>query len=159
MSRRANPPFSAKKIEDLDGIANHIEQEVRMILPGIQALFGFQLVAVFNQKFSELPAIEQKIHLVALFCSALAMGCALIPPAYHRIAEPNEVSGRFCWIGSRCLSAALFPLAVGMSLDLSLITDIITHSNPTAWTVGIAAFLLYISSWFIFPQIAKRRFS
>ena len=28
--------------------------EARMILPGVQALFGFQLIAVFNQRFDDL---------------------------------------------------------------------------------------------------------
>jgi hypothetical protein len=26
-------------------------EEARMVLPGIQALFGFQLIAVFNERF------------------------------------------------------------------------------------------------------------
>jgi hypothetical protein len=36
-----------------DEIANLIE-EARMVLPGIQALFGFQLIAVFNDGFRDL---------------------------------------------------------------------------------------------------------
>jgi hypothetical protein len=40
-----------------DEIANLIE-EARMVLPGIQALFGFQLIAVFNDGFRDLePAL------------------------------------------------------------------------------------------------------
>jgi hypothetical protein len=32
----------------------HLLEECRMVLPGIQALFGFQLVAVFNTPFKQL---------------------------------------------------------------------------------------------------------
>ena len=33
--------------------ASYLLDECRMVLPGIQALFGFQLVAVFNRTFWE----------------------------------------------------------------------------------------------------------
>lgn len=32
----------------LSQAAQHLLEECRMVLPGIQALFGFQLIAVFN---------------------------------------------------------------------------------------------------------------
>ncbi|MDQ2943358.1 MAG: hypothetical protein M3R21_06785 [Candidatus Dormibacteraeota bacterium] len=42
----------------------HLLNEGRMVLPGIQALFGFQLIAVFNQTFSQrLSPAEQYLHL------------------------------------------------------------------------------------------------
>lgn len=44
----------------------HILEEARMVLPGIQALFGFQTVAVFNERFADLPGHAQACHLAAL---------------------------------------------------------------------------------------------
>ena len=32
---------------------SHLLEECRMVLPGIQALFGFQLIAVFNSRFAD----------------------------------------------------------------------------------------------------------
>ena len=44
---------------------NTVEQEARMVLPGIQTLFGFQLIAVFNQGFKmSLSEGEQFVHLM-----------------------------------------------------------------------------------------------
>ncbi len=37
--------------ESLSQAITHILEECRMVLPGIEALFGFQLVAVFSQPF------------------------------------------------------------------------------------------------------------
>jgi hypothetical protein len=40
--------------------ATYLLDECRMVLPGIQALFGFQLIAVFNQRFEQdLSAFER----------------------------------------------------------------------------------------------------
>ena len=50
--------------QSLGDQVNTIEQEARMVLPGIQTLFGFQLIAVFNQGFkANLSQVEQIIHL------------------------------------------------------------------------------------------------
>jgi hypothetical protein len=39
----------------------HLLEECRMILPGVQALFGFQLIAVFDSSFAErLSPLEQR---------------------------------------------------------------------------------------------------
>jgi hypothetical protein len=41
--------------EHTEKIAQEAIDEARMVLPGIQALFGFQLIAVFNERFAQLP--------------------------------------------------------------------------------------------------------
>src|ERR1700694_2515161 len=51
-NRRTARP--AVKIESLDAEARYTIEEARMVLPGIQAIFGFQLIAVFNQRFHDL---------------------------------------------------------------------------------------------------------
>jgi hypothetical protein len=47
-----------KSQSELDRIAQAAIEECRIVLPGIQALFGFQLIAGFNQGFGRLPATE-----------------------------------------------------------------------------------------------------
>jgi len=37
----------------------NIIEEARVILPGLQAVFGFQTIAVFNERFEDLPAYAQ----------------------------------------------------------------------------------------------------
>ena len=61
-----------------------ILEECRMVLPGIQALFGFQLIAVFNQSFSEISSLDKSIHLAAILCTVGAIACLMGPAAYHR---------------------------------------------------------------------------
>ncbi len=47
--------------EDVEKAGMAAIEEARMVLPGIQALFGFQLIAAFNQRFSELKALAQQL--------------------------------------------------------------------------------------------------
>ncbi len=84
-----------------------------MVLPGIQALFGFQLIAVLNQGFDQkLGHGAQMVHLVALVLTALAMALVMTPAALHRVSEPKSVSERFVWIASKIVLAGMVPLAV-----------------------------------------------
>src|SRR5205814_5379235 len=90
----------------LDSAATHLLEECRMVLPGIQALFGFQLIAVFNEGFGEkLSHAEQWLHLVAILLTVLSMALVMTPAALHRQTEPKEVSERFVWIASNMVLA------------------------------------------------------
>jgi hypothetical protein len=49
-----------------------------MLLPGIQALFGFQLIAVFNARFHDFSWIEQVLHLATQLLVAVAIARAAL---------------------------------------------------------------------------------
>ena len=138
-----------------DEIANLIE-EARMVLPGIQALFGFQLIAVFNNGFSDLEPAWQYTHLAAISLVTAAIALIMTPAAYHRIAERGLVSRRFSELGSRLIAVAMIPFAVGMSLDLMLITHVITDSEAAAAVTLLVALAMFLTAWCVFPVRARR---
>jgi Family of unknown function (DUF6328) len=74
-------------MESLEEEATHATDEARMVLPGVQAILGFQLIAVFNQRFQELSEGRQILHISAFVLLAAAMGLIMTPAAYHRQAE------------------------------------------------------------------------
>ena len=96
-----------------------------MILPGLQALLGFQLVAVFSAQFeTHLSDTEQRIHLIAL--TLLAIADTLCQPAeVHRQTRPRQVSAHSLLLSGRLLLTALVPLMFGIALDVYLIARVI----------------------------------
>src|SRR6266852_4208417 len=87
------PTTGATRALSLSAAARYLLEESRMVLPGIQALFGFQLIAVFSATFGErLSAGEQQLHLAATFLIAVAEAIMMAPAAYHRQAGPREVT-------------------------------------------------------------------
>lgn len=80
---------------DLISQAVRLLEEVRMVMPGLQALFAFQLIAVFNQRFALLTSAFQTVHVVSLLLTALAAMCTLSVAAFHRIAEPHKITVQF----------------------------------------------------------------
>jgi hypothetical protein len=143
--------------EPLDKIAGHLEEEARMVLPGIQALFGFQLIAVFNQRFADLSDVSQGLHFAALLCTAVAVLLVLAPAAYHRQAEPDGISSHFCRFGSAVLTWSLVPLAFAICADLYVIQELIFKSIPLGIAIALAMFLLLSAGWFVYPQYRRLR--
>jgi hypothetical protein len=143
--------------ETLSRQVDHVLEELRTVLPGAQALFGFQLIAVFSERFESMTEAQQDIHLAALFAVALAIGLIMTPAMYHRQAEPETVSETFIRIASGCLTAAAVPLLVGIALEFYLVATLIEsrfHWNVVLTTVLLATF---VGLWFLFPWLKKRR--
>ncbi len=147
------------KTESLEQEANHVIEEARMVLPGIQALFGFQLVAVFNNRFeTALSQQEQSLHLASLLLITLAIGLIMAPAAYHRQAERGRLSRYFTDLASNLLTWAMAPLLLGIVLDIYLVSQIILENRAASITIAAAVFMMLVSVWFILPRIkAKQR--
>jgi hypothetical protein len=135
--------------------ADFLLSECRMVLPGIQALFGFQLVAVFNSSFFEiLTPAEQKLHVFALFLTMIAIALVMTPAAYHRQTGTSRVTQSFIKLATRLLLWGMWPLMVGLCIDFFLIAKIILDGLLAA-SLTIVLGRLFISLWFILPRLNK----
>ena len=143
--------------ETLEEEATHATDEARMVLPGVQAVLGFQLVAVFNQRFELFSPAEQLVHLAAFVLVALAMGLMMTPAAYHRQVERGSVSRRFVDLSSTLLTVAMIPLIAGICLDTYLIARLILAERLLAAAVAGVVALVLTSLWFVLPAFCRRR--
>jgi hypothetical protein len=137
----------------LDKAAETLLDECRMVLPGIQALFGFQLIAVFSDGFDKkLSPFEQQLHVAAIALIALAIAIIMTPAAYHRHKGALEVTLRFIAVSTRLLLWAMTPLAVGICLEFYLVAHAVVPSPAIAWISG-ALFAIYLLLWFVLPRV------
>jgi membrane protease YdiL (CAAX protease family) len=137
--------------ERLEKIARATIEEARMVTPGIQALFGFQLVAAFDQRFHDLGSIEQTLHFVALTLVALSVALIMTPAAYHRIAEQGTVSKFFVRFASWLIAAAMIPLMIAVCLDVYIIGELIMGSPWISLGASLVLFVIFTVLWFALP--------
>ena len=91
----AGAPAAAEAEQSLPDALQQTLDEARMVLPGLQALFGFQLIAVFSDGFERrLDATEQSLHLAAIVLVTIAIAIVMTPAAYHRQVEPRSATAR-----------------------------------------------------------------
>jgi hypothetical protein len=137
--------------------ARQVIEEARMVLPGIQAICGFQLVAVFNNRFdTALSGSEQMLHLAAFLLVAAAMALIMTPAAYARQVERGYVTAGFIRMASRLVTISMVPLALGLSIDTGLIAHMISHSISLSIAVAAALLAVFIALWFAMPMLSRR---
>jgi Family of unknown function (DUF6328) len=133
--------------------ARYLLEECRTVLPGMQALFGFQLIAVFNQTFGEkCSSLEQKLHLVALIMVAIAIALVMTPAAIHRQTGARLVTNEFVESSTKLLLTSMFPLLSGICIELYLIARLITNSKEISLMISFFVLAVFASLWFFFPR-------
>ena len=131
--------------------------EARVVLPGAQAMLGFQFITMLMHGFDTLPASSKDVHLLCLGLIAITVMLLIAPAAFHRIAEDGEDSERLVRVSSRLILAALVFLAMGMSGDLFVVARKITGSDGFGGIVSVAMLLLFLGLWFGYTAFRRAR--
>jgi amino acid permease len=122
--------------------------EIRVVLPGAQALLGFQFASLLVEGFEKLPQTSKYIHFVSLSLMALAVIFMMTPAAYHRIVERGENTEHFYRLASRMLLSSMVPLALGIAGDLYVVAQKITSSEKLAVIIAALMLALFYGLWF-----------
>jgi hypothetical protein len=147
------PEHQEREELPLSKAAEYLLDECRMVLPGIQALFGFQLIAVFHPAFAEkLSGAEQQLHLMAITLLVVAVAIIMSPAALHRGMNPREVNATFIRVSTRLLLWSMVPLALSICAEFYLVGRIILGSSVVA-LLATALFALFIALWFVVPRV------
>jgi hypothetical protein len=133
---------------ELEDRIEHVLTEARMVLPGVQALLGFQFAAVLLDGFDRLPTSSQRLHLAGLGLMALATILLMTPAAYHRIVEGGADTERFHRFAARMILLAMVPLALGLSADVVVVVRKVTASLPASLASGFTALAVFYGLWF-----------
>jgi DMSO reductase anchor subunit len=135
----------------------HVLTECRVVLPGAQALLGFQFVTTLMEAFEKLPSSSKYVHLASLALVAVSIVLLMTPAAYHRIVERGEQTEHFHRFASRMLIAAMIPLALGVSGDLFVVVRKITESITSAIASAVVSLMFFYGLWFGFTIYRRNR--
>jgi hypothetical protein len=126
-------------------------REARVILPGAQALLGFQLVVTLTRTFHEMSPTLKGLHLAALCCVALSIILLMTPAALHRITFAGENTDSFLRLGSHFVIAAPLFLGLGITGDLFVATAVAVQSNILGIALAVGALLIWGALWYGVP--------
>jgi len=125
--------------------------EARVILPGAQALLGFQLIVMMTQAFDHLPTAVQAIHIGALLSLVIAVVLLIAPAAIHRLAFQGRDDARLLGPGSFIITLALLPLAASICCDLWVALYKLTGSSTVPTVGALIAAAVLLGLWFVLP--------
>jgi Family of unknown function (DUF6328) len=143
-----------KEDEERAPLSAKVEQmltEARVIIPGAQALIGFQLTVTLTRAFERLPFESKLAHAMALGCIALSIIILMAPAALHRISFNGEDSPKFLRIGSVFVISAPLPLALGIAFDIYVATVSALESNLLAEIIAAVTIIALTLLWYAYP--------
>jgi len=163
MARRSTPasPASAKATgaePSLEDQTTYVLDEARMVLPGIQALFGFQLIAVFSDRFLvDLTPTDRALHLFAILAVAVAVALVMTPAAFHRQVQPRKITSQFLSLASVLITAAMVALMIAIAVDVYVVAHLVLQTLGLAILVGLLTAVVFGACWFGLPRLRSAR--
>lgn len=139
----------------LHGKIEHMLTEARVILPGAQALLGFQFIVTLTKSFEKLSYALKIVHFIGLSALALSIILLIAPAAIHRMTFHGQDSERFHSIGSIIVTLALLPLVVAIVCDIYIALNRMLNDSTAAGIGAAAALLLLMSLWYILPLFLR----
>jgi hypothetical protein len=141
-------------------LETRIEQgltELRVVLPGAQALFGFQFTAVLTQVYERLPAASQAVHLASLALVAVSIVLLIAPAAYHRIAASGRAEQGVLRYIVRMIIPAEGLLVLGLVGDAYVTVRMISGSQLLAIGLSLIGLVGFVWILYLVPLAARRR--
>jgi hypothetical protein len=131
--------------------------EARVVLPGVQALLGFQFITMFMDAFEKLPNSMKYLHMAALSLMAITMILLMTPAAFHRIAEHGEDTERLHTIASGFLLAAMIALPLGICADVFIVFLKVTQSRWLSAASSALVLIIFYGLWFGYTAYRRAR--
>ena len=147
--RRSTTPLSVK--------IDQMLVEGRVILPGAQALLGFQLAIVVTRSFEELGAVTKLVHLAGLGLVTLTVILLMAPAAYHRLVYDGEDTQEFHSMGTFAVTAATVPLALGISADVYVVVMRIMDTLFVSILFAAMTAIGFVGLWHVYPLLVRMR--
>ena len=134
---------------------SQILTESRIVLPGVQALLGFQFAAHFTDAFDKLEPTSRAAHEAGLLLLLTAMVLLMAPAPFHRIAERAEPTPRMEHVGARLVLWALVPLGLAIACDLYVAVQKVSGSGAAAAGAAGAVIAAAILLWLALPLAGR----
>jgi hypothetical protein len=141
-------------------LATKVEQlltEARVIIPGAQALLGFQFIAMLTSGFDRLPQSVKAVHAVALCLVAINVILLMTPAALHRLSFNGEDSTTFLRMGSALVITAPGFLAAGIGAETFVVLHKVASSASWAPIGALVSFGILIGLWYAIPAWLRTR--
>jgi hypothetical protein len=142
---------SAREDEDeaerLDRELLELLNELRVVMPGVQVLFGFLLTVPFQARFTDVTDFQKIVYFVTLLLTAASAAFLMGVSAFHRLTFRHHQKPYLVHLGTRQMIVGLVLLALAMNGALLLLTDTLFEAPTVVVTVTLSS-ALFVWLWF-----------
>jgi hypothetical protein len=135
-----------------------ILQELRVSQTGVQILFGFLLTMPLQARFERLDQYERALLVIAVLLLACATACIIAPVAWHRALFRHRLKKEIVDASNTFAKAGLTFLALGISVSIALMFDLVL-ARWAAISLAVALAVLLLMLWAVAPLRRRRTMS
>ena len=141
--------------EKLDRELIELLNELRVMLPGVQALFAFLLIVPFSERFDTTTTNERVAYYIALAAAALSSICFITPSVYHRVQFRQHDKERLLRLGNVVVVAGTVVLGLGIASAVYFVTGFLVD-DTVGLVAGSTTFVIVTIMWWGLPLAARR---
>jgi hypothetical protein len=142
--------------EILDRELIELLNELRVVMPGVQVLFGFLLTVPFQQRFGDTDEFQRTVYFISLLLTAASAAFLMGPSAFHRLTFRAGQKPYLVKLGTRQTIVGMGLLALAMNGVLMLLADVLYDSLTVAITIAV---MFSLFAWLWFGLALRRRAS
>ncbi len=124
-----------------------LQQELRILLPGVQTLTAFLVILPFSPGFERLDQTERWVYLATFVCSVSSLILFTAPAAQHRVERPLRNRLRFKELANRLILIGLVPLSLAIVLATELVVSEVGGTTAGIGAAAVAAVLIVLTWW------------
>lgn len=141
--------------ERVDRELGELLEEIRVMLPGVEILFGFLIILPF-QFSDELTGLERLVYLGAFLSVSAGLALLVAPTLEHRLRFRKIDKERWLFRANRMVVGASVLVATGIGLAVFLVVGTLVDAFLAAVIAGAnAAWFAWF--WFGLPLLLRRR--
>lgn len=134
---------------------DELMQELRVMQTGTQILTGFLLAVAFQQRFTDLDAMQHDLYIALVVLAAVATILSLAPVGMHRALFGRRRKPELVRIAARIVRIDLFVIGLLTAGVTTLIVDF-TVGRPAGVVTLVLALLTVLALWVWLPRVVDR---
>src|SRR3954447_13811317 len=133
--------------ERLDRELIELLNELRVVMPGVQVLFGFLLTVPFQQRFGDTDEFQRTVYFITLLLTAASAAFLMGPSAFHRLTFRAGQKPYLIELATRQTIVGMALLGLAMNGVILLLPDLLFHGT-TVVIVVVPMSMLFLWLWF-----------
>jgi len=133
--------------ERLDRELTELVQELRVLLPGVQVLFGFLLTVPFSIGFKSLTDAGRALFFIAMAATTISAVLLIAPSARHRARFRDRDKEAIVVSSNQLTLASTAFLATAMVAVITLVGEYV-YNWVLGATAGAVTFVLVAWFWY-----------
>jgi Kef-type K+ transport system membrane component KefB len=138
------------KGEKLDRELKELNDELRVLLPGVQVTFAFLLTMPFTNRFGDVTELQRDAYFVAFLCATASSICLIAPSILHRLRWRKRDKERLLKAANTLALIGASFLALAITVVVFLISDVLFAAPAAAAAAGLTAGAI-IGIWYVLP--------